>query len=75
MTREDLSERCFSGSGFGPIVFLPGSELRNDRFLGADDLEGPDGGHRKRIADCGGAEWQYGTGFSSVSLVGNRTCF
>lgn len=28
-------------------VFLPGFELRNDRFLGADDLEGIDGRDRK----------------------------
>lgn len=55
-------------SGSGSTVFLPGFELRNDRFLSADDLEGSDGGHRKRIAHCGGPQWQYGTGFPSVSI-------
>lgn len=35
------------GASVGRTVFLPGTELRNDRLLCADDLEGPDGGHRQ----------------------------
>lgn len=30
-----------------PTVLLPSAELRHDRRLGADDLEGSDGGHKQ----------------------------
>jgi len=48
---------------FPPAVAVPGAELRHDRLLGADDLEGPDGGHRQRVADRCRAQWQHGAGF------------
>ena len=40
----------------------PGPVLRHDRVLGADDLEGPDGGHGVRVAHRGGAVGVDGAG-------------
>lgn len=45
-------------------VLLPGAELWYDCVLGVDDLERTDGGNGERVADCGCAEWQHGTGIS-----------
>ena len=49
-----------------PYPFYPiGPELRNDRFFGADDLEGVDGRHRLRIADRRRPQRVHGTGLPS----------
>lgn len=43
-------------------VPVPSAELRHDCRIGADDLEGSDGGDQQRIADRGGADRQHGAG-------------
>lgn len=50
-------------------VSVSNAELRHDRFLGADDLEGSDGRHRQRVADCCGVEWEHGAGFPPWRLA------